>query len=147
MKKRPLVVLLGDSLLIDTVEATLGDNQDLGVVRMHTTVTDVGERLKSLNPDVIIFDLDGPHSQFVLPFLRERPGVPLLGLDITCNRVIGLTGQHYTTLTMNDLTHVIQAQLLCPPVGHEREQPAPDGPPSEFSRWWRLSGRSTTSLN
>jgi len=45
MKKRPLVVLLGDSLLIDTVEATLGDNQDLGVVRMHTTVTDVGERL------------------------------------------------------------------------------------------------------
>jgi len=116
MEERRMVVLFGDSLLMDTVEASLGNRQELGVMRIHTTVTDVEERLKSICPDLIIFDLDAPHSQFVLPFLRDQPGVPLLGLDVTCSRAIALSSQHYITLTANDLVQVIQIQ-----TSHARE--------------------------
>jgi chemotaxis response regulator CheB len=110
MKERRVLVLFGDSLLMDTVEASLEKNPALGVVRIHTAVADLGERLKCLGPDVVIFDLDTPHLEFVLPFLRDKPGVPLLGLDVNCNKVIALSSHRYTALTAHDLAQVIQIQ-------------------------------------
>jgi len=58
MEKRRIVVLFGDSLLMDSVEVGLGVNQALGMVRIDPAVTDVGKRLESLSPDLIIFDFD-----------------------------------------------------------------------------------------
>ena len=112
MEERRLVVLFGDSLLMDTVEANLEDTQELGVMRIHATVPNVGERLKALSPDVVIFDFDAPHLQFIIPFLREQPGVPLLGLDVACSKVVAMSSQHYTTVTANDLTQLILSECL-----------------------------------
>ena len=110
MEDRRIIVLFGDSLLMDTVEASLGENPELGVMRMHTNMPDIGERLKSMQPHLIIFDWDAPHCQFVLPFLREQSGIPLLGLDVTCSKAIMLCSQDYTVLTADQLTELIQAQ-------------------------------------
>jgi hypothetical protein len=112
MKERRMVVLLGDSLLMDTVEASLEDNQSLGIARIDTAVTDAGTCLKSLAPDLIIFDFDAPHLQCVICYLRDHPGVPLLGLDVTCNKVIVLSSQQRTTLTADDLAQVILMQIF-----------------------------------
>lgn len=98
---------------MDTVEASLGeDNHALGVVRMYTTVPDAAKRLKSLQPDLVIFELDTPHSQLVLSFLRDRPGTPFLGLDLTCSKVIALSSHQYTALTTDDLVQVIQIETI-----------------------------------
>jgi hypothetical protein len=107
MENRRIVVLVGDSLLMDTVEASLGENQEFGVMRIYTTVTSIADRVKSLCPDAIIFDWDAPHSEFVLSFLRDQPGVPLLGLDVTCSKAIALFSEQHLTLTMNDLARVV----------------------------------------
>ena len=112
MENRRTVVLFGDSLLLDTVEASLADYGELGVVRIHATVTDIGERLKALCPDLIIFDWDAAHLQLVIPLLRDQPGVPLLGLDVTSSKVIVLNSQQYVTPTVNDLAQVIQICCL-----------------------------------
>ena len=90
MENRRIVVLVGDSLLLDTVEASLGERREFGVMRIYTTVTNIAERVKSLYPDAIIFDWDTPHLGFVLSFLKDRPGVPLLGLDVTRSKAIAL---------------------------------------------------------
>jgi hypothetical protein len=111
MENRRMVVLFGNSLLMDTVEASLGQNHGLGVMRVHTSVLDVGERLKSLRPDLVIFDLDTPYSKFVLPFLRDYPGVPLLGLGVTHSTVVALSSQRYEVLSANDLVDVIHRQI------------------------------------
>jgi len=109
MENRRIVVLVGDSLLMDTVEASLGENQEFGVMRMYTTVTDIAARLQSLNPDAVIFDWDAPHVDFVLTMLKQRPGVPLLGLDVTCSQVTALSSEQHLTLTVNDLARVVRA--------------------------------------
>ena len=114
MKKRPLVVLLGDSLLMDGVAVGLGGRRILGVVRMNTSVADIGERLRSLNPDVIVFELDTPRSPAILALLREQPGTLLLGLDQTCSQVIVLNSQQHTTRTMKELCQLVQTE-----VGHK----------------------------
>ena len=76
MTEQRLVVLFGDSLFMDTVEARLEDNQELGVMRIHSTVADVMGRLKSLCPDFVIVDVNTYQSKFALPFLQEQPGMP-----------------------------------------------------------------------
>jgi hypothetical protein len=109
MDNRRLVVLVGDSLLMDTVEASLGENQEFGVMRIYTTVTDIAARLQSLYPDAVVFDWDAPHVEFVLDMLKQRSGVPLLGLDVTCSQVTALTSEQHLTLTVNDLARVVKA--------------------------------------
>jgi len=84
---------------MDRVEASLS-KQLLGVLRIHTIAKDIEERLRYISPDLVIFDLDAPHSQFVIPFLKDQPGTTLLGLDAACGKVIALSSQHYTTLTV-----------------------------------------------
>ncbi len=112
MKERRIVVLLGDSLLMDTVEANLEDNQALGMVRIDTAVIDAGKCLECLSPDLIIFDFDAPHSHLAISYLRDHPGIPLLGLDVTCSKVIVLSSQQCTALTANDLAQVIHMQTF-----------------------------------
>ena len=110
MSKQRIVALFGDSLLMDTVEASLEDHKDLGVIRIHTAVTEVAQRLKALCPDLVIVDLNDTHAQFVLPLLKDLPQVPLLCLDANCSKVISLSSRQYTALTSNDLAHLIKIQ-------------------------------------
>ncbi|MGC9333941.1 MAG: hypothetical protein ACP5JJ_07330 [Anaerolineae bacterium] len=110
MAEQRVIALYGDSLLIDTVEAGLQDNQDLGIVRIHATVENVLERIKALCPDLIILDTQDPHTQFVLPFFREESGVPLLCLDVSCSKVVALSCKHYDAVSASDLAHVIRLQ-------------------------------------
>lgn len=113
MKDRRIVALVGDSLLMDTIEASLGDSQEFGVMRMYSTVTDIAGRLESLCPDAIIFDWDTPHAEFVLPILRNQPGLPLMGLDVTCSKVIALFSERHITTTVQDLSKVLKVQMAC----------------------------------
>jgi hypothetical protein len=116
MEKQRLVALFGDSLLIDTVEATLQNREELGIVRIPNSVNDVTEHLRALCPDLIILDSSDPNTQFLLPSFLEQASVPLLCLDVSCNTVVALSCQHYTARTTNELTHVIQMQTAQRPA-------------------------------
>ena len=109
MQEQRVVALYGSSLLMDIVEASLGKNQELGVVRVGGSTGSVVERLKSLRPAMIIVDSSEPDAQFVLSFFKDRAGVPLLCLDSDCNKAMVLSCQHYTSLTTTDLTDLVQS--------------------------------------
>ncbi|MGD8623311.1 MAG: hypothetical protein PVF47_00625 [Anaerolineae bacterium] len=116
MKKKQVVALFGDSLLIDTVEASLRNKEELGIVRIQNSTNDVTERLKALSPDLIILDSNDSSNQSLFSFFKEQASIPLLCLDVSCNTVVALSCQHYTARTSNDLTHVIQMQTTQPPI-------------------------------
>jgi len=110
VKKSRVVALFGDSLFIDSIEASLQASRELGLVRIHSSVTNVVERLKVLGPDLIIFDSMDPRLQFVVPFLRDRPDIPLLCLDVHTSRVIVVSGEHYLARSASDLANLIELQ-------------------------------------
>jgi hypothetical protein len=58
--------------------------------------------------------MNDPSSWFVFALLRERPGTPLLCLDITQSKVIALNCQQFTALTADDLAEVIHLQAAKP---------------------------------
>lgn len=120
MQEQHLVVLYGNSLLMAGVEASLRGRPDLDVVRIDTALPDAGERLNALRPDVVIFDLTAPHySEFAIPFLRDHPGLSLIGLDPNSKTVTVLSNQRYTARTVNELAQVIQMQIY--PQGQESQ--------------------------
>ena len=112
MDNRRFVVLFGDSLLMDAVEASLGNQQGLDVMRVHTNDDDVEACLSAMRPDLVIFDWDTPFSQFAVFLLRDHPGIPLIGLDISSREVVVLSSQQYTPLTARDLAQVIQLETF-----------------------------------
>jgi hypothetical protein len=110
MEKQPLVVLLGDSVLIDGVAAGLAGKQIPGMVRINTLTSDIVERLKSLEPDLIVFELDAPRSSSIFALLREQPGILLLGLDLDYSQVLVLNSRQHITPTMSDLYQIVQVE-------------------------------------
>ena len=111
MQKHRLVALYGSSLLMDIVEATLGENRSLDVVRVEGSSSGAVDRLRSLHPDMIVVDSSDPDAQFVLSFFKDRDGVPLLCLDPNCNKAMVLSCQHYNSLTTTGLSDLIYAQI------------------------------------
>ena len=108
MDQKRIVVLYGDSLFMDAVETSLDQFKELGLVRIYTSVTDVGKRLQSLGPDLVIFDINTSPTQFIIPFLKNQPDTPLLGLDITSNKIMVICSQSHIVHSTSDLSWVIK---------------------------------------
>ncbi len=111
MNAQQLVVLYGDSLLLDSVEAILTDGGQISVVRLITATPEVAERICALAPDLVIFDLDASNFRGLIPFLKACPSVPLLGLDIATNRVVSLTSHVHTVTNQEDLRKVVERHV------------------------------------
>lgn len=111
MEAQRVIVLYGASLFVAGVETSLRDRPGLEVVRIESTLPDTGQRLKSLRPDVIIFDSSEARLD-ALPgmtqLLREHPGVLVIGLDLTSDEVTILSGQQRSVTKAEDLVEVIQ---------------------------------------
>ena len=123
MKNQRTVALVGDSLFMDTVEASLKSQRGMDVIRIQGYVGDVKACVESVNPDLVIFDWDTYYSRFVMLMLKDQPGIPFIGLDVSSRKVIVMSSQQYTPLTVNDLTHVIQLYTPQPEVrGREIKQ-------------------------
>ncbi len=112
MNGEKLIVLCGNSLLMDTVEANLDEEQvNVGIMRIDITDFSLDQHLVSLAPDMIIFDWDLPDLHFILPFMRNRPDIPIIGVEIKHNRVAVLTCHQHNALSATDLSHIIKRYL------------------------------------
>ena len=110
MEERPKVVLVGDSMLVEAVAASLASWRTLAVIRLECDAVDIEECLRSLGPDVIIFELDSPPSPIVLSLLTKWSQILLIGLDLDSSRVIVLDSHPQVARTMNELYLVVQAK-------------------------------------
>lgn len=113
MKEQQVVALYGNSLFLAGVETSLRNREEFDVVRIDTTLLNVEQRLKSLHPNVIIFDC-GDARLDTLPgmtqLLKESPGVIVIGLDLTSNDVIVLSGQSHSATRVEDLIEAIRME-------------------------------------
>ncbi len=105
------VVLYGNSLFLVSMEVSLQDKQGLTIVRLEGNSKDVGERLEAAHPDMVVFDL-AAQPDLALTFLRDYPGLPVIGLDVSRSAVMVLFSQQYATDTAEDLANLIKVQTF-----------------------------------
>jgi hypothetical protein len=110
METRPRVVLLGESVLMEGTAINLARSQLLEMTRLDDLAIDVKQRLHTLKPDLVIFELDTPRLLCILSLLWEQPGIPLIGLDLACSRAIVLNCHEHINLTLDELCRVVQAE-------------------------------------
>jgi hypothetical protein len=116
MESRPRIVLLGDSILMDSVAECLAVRRVSGALR--TAYSSVCDQFEFLKPDLILFELGQPYSDRVIGLLQRRPGLAMIGLDLDCSRVIVLGGYQRVIGNMEDLYEVIQAEMRRQKAGH-----------------------------
>ena len=109
METRRLVVLL-DSVLMDHVGVCLAGNQSLEITYLDAHAFDVRQRLHTLTPDLVLFELDTLRLPGILSLLWEQPGILLIGLDLACSRAIVLNSHQHLTPTLDELCRVVQAE-------------------------------------
>jgi len=109
MEKGPRIVLLGDSILMDSVAECLAARWASGVLRIDCT--SICDQFEFLKPDLILFELGQPYSDRVIELLPRWPGLAIIGLDLDCSRAIVLGGCQHVIGSMEDLYQVVQAEI------------------------------------
>ena len=102
------VALLGSSLAISSIGASLQGCRGLQVVAVDVPMQDAAQHLGVLQPDVVIFDLTAAQPDFAITLWKARPGLLLIGVDVARGKALVLSGQAARALTTEDLLQVIQ---------------------------------------
>ena len=108
MAKEPLIVLLGHSVLIDSVAVGLERQLNLHIFRIDDPGEDIEEHLRSMTPGLVIFELEDTGSSSLLNLLKDQTRISLLGLDRHCSQAIVLNIYPKATRTMNELVCIVQ---------------------------------------
>ncbi len=111
MEEQVRVIVLGDSLLMDSVVTNLQGELALNVTRVDTSCMDNEECLKSLDAEMYIFELDAPQPGTVLSLLKELTDALFLAIDTNCSQVIELSSARHPIKNMKELCHLAQTRL------------------------------------
>ena len=108
VKEMQTVVLIGNSLLMSSIGASLQDCAGLQVLTVDAQVYDAAHRLGALQPDVVLFDLGAAQRDFAMTLWKAQPDLLLIGVDLATNQALVLSGHRTRAYTTEDLLQVIQ---------------------------------------
>ena len=113
MANQPHVLLLGASVLMDSVAESLTKQEFTNVIRSSSNYQETMEFVNSLHPDLIVYELNSVNVDPILSIIRDQTDTSHLAIDMNCNQVILLDCQRKQTESM---------QELCDLVSHEVKQ-------------------------
>jgi len=107
-------VLFGSSLAVSSIGASLQGCAELRVLAVESEASaaaaghDAAQRLATLRPDVVLFDLATVPSDFAIALWKAQPGTLLIGIDLLADQALVLSGQPAQAHTTEDLLQIIQ---------------------------------------
>ena len=110
MTRQPLVILIGNSLLMEGVALSLASRPGLNVLQLEPALIQMKDCLRCLEPDLVVFELGAPWSESLTNLLIDQQEIRLAGLDLMTCQLVLTAGQQYQTDTMQELLQVIRQQ-------------------------------------
>jgi hypothetical protein len=104
----PVVLIIGNTVLMDGIEACLQELQMDNLVHWNAISAEHEKDLKACHPKLVIFDRDAPSASILLNLLKETPGTHLLGVDCKCHHVLIMNSFQIQTKSMSDLQRIVQ---------------------------------------
>jgi hypothetical protein len=104
----PVVWIIGNTVLMDGVEACLRELRMDNLVRLNAIDVDFEKNLTNSHPNLIIFVRGAPGANNLLTILAENPGTHLLAIDLECNQVLVMNCFQIQTRSMSDLHRIVQ---------------------------------------
>jgi hypothetical protein len=85
------------------IAATLQADCGLVVMLSKPRSPSARRRMNELGPAIIAFDLNDPDPGLDITLIRERPGLLLIGVNLSTNALLVLSGQPVRALSITDL--------------------------------------------
>ena len=101
------VVLYGNTLVVDTLGASLATCPGLELLRVDAPLAELAARLDDLHPDALLFDVAAAQSDLVVRLLGERPELLLIGVDPSTDTLMVLSGRVEQPVSAADLAQRI----------------------------------------
>jgi hypothetical protein len=98
--------------LIAGVAASLIAIPGLEIVHVNTDAEALSECVRSVKPDLVIFELDRAWAQYIAALIQDQPRLTLVGLHPEYNRLIEVKERHHCLVTMEDLIAILES--TCP---------------------------------
>jgi len=111
MEEKVQVIVLGDSLLMDSVMTNLQDELALSVTRVDVSCMEDRECLHSLDADMFLFELDAPQPGTIISLLKELTDALFLAIDTNCSQVLELSSTRHPIKNMKELCRLAQTRL------------------------------------
>ena len=111
MDRQRAIVLYGNTLSLAAIGAGLDVQPGCTVTQVDSAARDAAERLRSLRPDVLLFNLCAAQPDAVISLLQETPDLLLIGVDLLNHRALVMSGKQPALLTTGDLMALIVANL------------------------------------
>lgn len=111
------LVLYGNSMFLAGIRAELERLTSLRIITMATGGPDAAARIASLDPHVVLFDLSADQPGFAVSLLRRQPGLLLIGVDPSTDKLMVLSCQPAEALSVPDLVEVINQKVLSSQTG------------------------------
>lgn len=111
MEEKVQVIVLGDSLLMDSVMVNLQDELALNVSRVDISCMENQECMKSLEAEMFLFELDNPQPDAILSLLKELTDALFLAIDTNCSQVVELSSTRHPIMNMKELCRLVQTRL------------------------------------
>ena len=97
MGEQPQVVLLGDSVLMDSLANNLDERNYLDIVRINSASVEVPQLTETLEPDLIIYEFSSKFTPVMHALLTKRENTLMMVIDLYCSQVILLNCQLHPT--------------------------------------------------
>ena len=103
----PQVLLLGKSVFMDSVAESLIERKSSNVIRISSTIQKARELVNSLNPDLIVFELNSQNTDPIFTIIREQADTLHLAIDLNCKQIILLDCQRKPADSMQELCELV----------------------------------------
>jgi hypothetical protein len=101
------VTVLGNTLNLAGIAASLKADANLEVVNVFTPSPNSWQKIKEIDSSVVIFDLTDPFTSVDITLLHECPDMMLIGVDPGSDEVLVLSCRPHQALSVADLVDVI----------------------------------------
>ena len=103
----PSIWVVGRSILMDGIAASLEARQFNCIVRLSEIDQCVDQEIHTGTPDLIIFEISPQISPVLIEILGKNARLHLLGLDRESNLMIVLDSFQFTTRSMDDFFNIV----------------------------------------
>ncbi len=101
------VLLCGNSIFVSGLQASLGIDPGLELLRIEPLEDLIHEQLNIWDPDVLILESALLKEKISLSTLNDFPKVRIISLDLEDNKLILLSGTLSLEPSMEELLHLI----------------------------------------
>lgn len=104
------LVLYGSSVFLAGIMAEMERSLPVKLVTISEGSLDAAAKIHACNPYAVLFDLTVGLPEFTAAFMREHPGLLMIGVDPSCDELLVLSVQPQRAMSLTDLIDIIRAK-------------------------------------